>query len=74
MLPPKEMSFQIRVEVDITQVYKLIQKALQGYKEEKRGPTLLAIQSSRDVSQLANQISSLNDFPVAEIYVQVIIF
>ena len=45
MLPPKGITFEIRVETDARQVYRLIQRALQDYKDEKRGPSLLAVQS-----------------------------
>lgn len=44
-LPPKNLTFEVRVETDARQVYRLIQRALQDYKDEKRGPTLLSIQS-----------------------------
>lgn len=44
-LPPKNLKFEVRVETDARQVYRLIQRALQDYKDEKRGPTLLSIQS-----------------------------
>lgn len=44
-LPPKSLTFEVRVETDARQVYRLIQRALQDYKDEKRGPTLLSVQS-----------------------------
>jgi DNA polymerase epsilon subunit 1 len=44
-LPPQNLTFEIRVETDTRQVYRLIQRALQDYRDEKRGPTLLAVQS-----------------------------
>jgi len=44
-LPPKNLTFEIRVETDARQVYRLIQRALQDYKDEKRGPTMLSVQS-----------------------------
>nr|CAD7454365.1 unnamed protein product [Timema tahoe] len=42
LLPPVELTFEIRVETDPRQVHRLIQRALQDYKDEKKGPTLLA--------------------------------
>ena len=44
-LPPSTIQFEIRVETDARQVYRLIQRALQDYKDEKKGPTLLSVQS-----------------------------
>lgn len=44
-LPQKEFNFEIRVETDVKQVYRLLQNALQSYRDEKKGPSLLAIQS-----------------------------
>jgi DNA polymerase epsilon subunit 1 len=44
-LPPPNLTFEIRVETDARQVYRLIQRALQDYRDEKRGPTLLSVQS-----------------------------
>lgn len=44
-LPQKEFNFEIRVETDVKQVYRLLQNALQAYRDEKKGPSLLAIQS-----------------------------
>jgi len=35
---------------------------LQSYKDEKRGPTLVAIQSPNDISTMASQIQLLNGF------------
>ena len=34
------------------QVYKSLQKVLSGYKEEKRGPTVLVVQSTFDFQTL----------------------
>ena len=35
-------------------------RLLQSYKDEKRGPTLVAIQSANDLSTMASQIQLLN--------------
>ena len=48
-LPQKEYNFEIRVETDVKQVYRLLQNALQAYRDEKKGPSLLAIQSLHGV-------------------------
>ena len=45
MLPPPNHTFEIRVEKDARQVHRGIQRLLSSYKDEKRGPTLIAVQS-----------------------------
>ncbi|XP_066147109.1 DNA polymerase epsilon catalytic subunit 1 [Euwallacea fornicatus] len=70
LLPPEGIQFEVRVETDLKQVYKLLNKALQMYKEEKKGPTLLAIQSTMDVPSLQNFVSTFGDFPQTQIFVR----
>lgn len=67
------MTFEVRVETDMNQVYKLLQKALQLYKDEKKGPTLLAIQSLMEIRDLQKSVSNMLDFPQVQIHVQVFI-
>lgn len=69
LLPPSEISFEIRVETDLKKVYKTIQKALQDYRDEKKGATFIAIQSEQ-ISHLQANIPELNDFPLVQIHVQ----
>ena len=45
LLPLPGHSFEIRVENDVRQVHRAIQRLLSGYKDEKRGPTYIAVQS-----------------------------
>ncbi|CAG9765603.1 unnamed protein product [Ceutorhynchus assimilis] len=70
LLPPSEIDFEIRVETDMNQVYKLLSKYLQTYKDEKKGPTLLAIQSTMDVQLLQTSINTFGEFPQAQIFVR----
>lgn len=51
-------------------MYKFIQKTLQAYKDEKKGPTLLAIQSIDDLHSLLSHMPLLSDFPTTQIHVQ----
>lgn len=74
LLPPEEITFEIRVETDMAQVYKILQKLLQTYKDDKRGPTLLAIQSVMEVHDLQVNIPHFADFPQVQIHVQVSFF
>lgn len=43
--PPSDIIFEVRIETEERQVYRQIQRALQSYRDEKRGPTMLVIQS-----------------------------
>ncbi|KAJ8965898.1 hypothetical protein NQ314_003839 [Rhamnusium bicolor] len=70
LLPPEEINFEIRVETDMTQVYKSLQKVLQAYKDEKKGPALLAIQSTMEIHDLQIRIPQFVDFPQAQIHIQ----
>lgn len=71
VLPPEGITFEIRVETDLNQVYKLLQKSLQMYKDEKKGPTLLAVQSQDDLHLLQMKIPGFADFPQVQIHVHV---
>jgi DNA polymerase epsilon subunit 1 len=44
-LPETELSFEVRVETEFRQACRQIQRALQAYRDEKKGPTLVAVQS-----------------------------
>ena len=47
VLPEPGHVFEIRVEKAVRHVYRDIQRLLTAYKDEKRGPTYIAVQSSR---------------------------
>ena len=64
-----EYSFEVRVEVDLKQVYKSLNKLLTGYKDEKRGPTVVVIQSAFDFQTLQAGIPSFADFPMIPIHI-----
>lgn len=68
-LPPNDISFDVHVEVDLKQVYRHIQRALTHYKQEKKGPTVLCIQSAIPAVSLNQQIISLLDFPQTQIHI-----
>lgn len=68
VIPPDGISFEVRVETDMNQVYKLLQKALQAYRDEKKGPTFVALQVMEDVKVLQNKVSILNEFPHVQIH------
>ncbi|XP_037918811.1 DNA polymerase epsilon catalytic subunit 1 [Hermetia illucens] len=68
-LPPEDMSFEILLETDIKQVYRHIQKALNQYKEERRGPTILCLQTALEAAKLNAAMPTLLDFPEAQIHI-----
>ncbi|XP_014243351.1 DNA polymerase epsilon catalytic subunit A [Cimex lectularius] len=69
-LPPKEIKFEVKFETDLKLAFRQIQVALHIYRDEKKGPTVLAVQTQRDIHQLSNLLPVLNDWPTIPIYVQ----
>uniref|UniRef100_A0A1B6LUL8 DNA polymerase epsilon catalytic subunit n=1 Tax=Graphocephala atropunctata TaxID=36148 RepID=A0A1B6LUL8_9HEMI len=69
-LPETELSFEVRVETEFRQACRQIQRALQAYRDEKKGPTLVAVQSHMDIPALMSNMPGLNDFPVVPIHIQ----
>ncbi|GLG99117.1 DNA polymerase epsilon catalytic subunit [Gryllus bimaculatus] len=69
-LPPSGIVFDVRAEINFKVVYQQIQRLLQEYKNEKRGPTLLAIQSPIDVPTLTSSMPALGEFPQVPIHVK----
>lgn len=45
-LPPEAISFDIKFETDIKVAYRQIQAVMQIFRDEKRGPTFIAVQST----------------------------
>lgn len=45
-IPPPDITFEVRVETEERLVYRQIQRTLQTYRDEKRGPTMLMVQSA----------------------------
>ncbi|CAH0549983.1 unnamed protein product [Brassicogethes aeneus] len=69
LLPPDGVTFEVRVETDMNQVNKHFQKTLQQYKDEKKGPTMLATQSTMDIHQLQTHVPLFGEFPQTQIHV-----
>lgn len=44
-MPETELNFEVRVETEYRQACRQIQRALQAYRDEKKGPTLVAVQA-----------------------------
>ncbi|CAB0006741.1 unnamed protein product [Nesidiocoris tenuis] len=69
-LPPAGIVFDTKFETDPKQVYKHIQASLQIYRDEKKGPTLIAVQSQKDIGFLTSAMPTLNSWPIVPIHVQ----
>ena len=68
-LPEADYNFEIKIETEARQVYRQIQKALTAYKDEKRGPTLIAVQALMDFPSLTSAMPVLADFPLVPIHI-----
>jgi Domain of unknown function (DUF1744). len=68
-LPPDEITFEVHFETDLGAVYKRLSRALSSYKEEKRGPTLLCVQSRVNSAVLCTGMPVLQDFPIVNIHI-----
>jgi hypothetical protein len=44
-LPPGGINFEVKFETDLKKAFRILQVALQIYKDERRGPTIVAVQS-----------------------------
>ncbi|XP_059569609.1 DNA polymerase epsilon catalytic subunit A isoform X2 [Alligator mississippiensis] len=69
LLPPDKHTFEVRAETDLKTVYRAIQRLLLGYKDERRGPTLIAVQSNWDLKQLVSGIPVFEEFPLVPVRV-----
>ncbi|XP_065594891.1 DNA polymerase epsilon catalytic subunit A [Cyrtonyx montezumae] len=69
LLPPDKHTFEVRAETDPKAICRAIQRLLLGYKDERRGPTLIAVQSNWELKRLASSIPILEEFPLVPIRV-----
>lgn len=58
-LPGSEMTFEVVCETNVKLIYRLIQRALQDYREDHKGPTFCAIQSTYSIPTLLTQMPGL---------------
>jgi len=56
LLPVGPYSFEIRVETDVRHVYRALQRLMSDYKNEKRGPTFIAVHSCQGLCSFVNVI------------------
>ncbi|XP_037953438.1 DNA polymerase epsilon catalytic subunit 1 [Teleopsis dalmanni] len=68
-IPPEDLTFEILIEVDLKQVYRHLQRALSSYKEERRGPTILCMQTSQEARTLYSAMPILQEYPLVPIHI-----
>ncbi|XP_019487455.1 PREDICTED: DNA polymerase epsilon catalytic subunit A [Hipposideros armiger] len=69
LLPPPKHTFEVRAETDLKTICRAIQRLLLAYKEERRGPTLIAVQSSWELRRLASEVPVLEEFPLVPVHI-----
>ncbi|XP_060641327.2 DNA polymerase epsilon catalytic subunit A [Anolis sagrei] len=69
LLPPDKHNFEVRAEIDRKTIYRAIQRLLLAYKDERRGPTLIAVQSNWDLKRLASGMPIFEEFPLVPVQV-----
>uniref|UniRef100_A0A1B0CZY1 DNA polymerase epsilon catalytic subunit n=1 Tax=Phlebotomus papatasi TaxID=29031 RepID=A0A1B0CZY1_PHLPP len=69
ILPPRDMEFEIVFETEPKNIYRTIQRILSGYKHEIKAPTLLFMQISMTLSQMAAAMPLLAEFPQVQIHI-----
>ncbi|XP_004276670.1 DNA polymerase epsilon catalytic subunit A isoform X1 [Orcinus orca] len=69
LLPPSKHTFEVRAETDLKVICRAIQRFLLAYKEERRGPTLIAVQSNWELKRLAGEVPVLEEFPLVPVRV-----
>ncbi|CAM1314648.1 POLE (predicted), partial [Pycnogonum litorale] len=69
-LPEAGHTFEIKIETSTKFVHRDIQRLLSAYKNEKRGPTMIAVQSVKEFPDLYMMMPVLADFPLVPIHVR----
>ncbi|CAH0594349.1 unnamed protein product [Chrysodeixis includens] len=69
-LPGSELSWEVVVETEARAISRHLQRALQRYKDERCGPTLLALQATLSPHLLMQLMPGLSEFPIVPIHVR----
>ncbi|XP_076350234.1 DNA polymerase epsilon catalytic subunit 1 isoform X2 [Tachypleus tridentatus] len=70
LLPDSGFQFEVHIETDVRQVYRQLQRHLSSYQDEKRGPTMIALQSTHKPHEMTLLMPGLAEFPLVPIHVQ----
>uniref|UniRef100_A0A914W395 DNA polymerase epsilon catalytic subunit n=1 Tax=Plectus sambesii TaxID=2011161 RepID=A0A914W395_9BILA len=68
-LPKADHAFELHVETSVKEVYRGLQRVLRAYRDEKRGPTFVAIQSPLELDHLYASAPQLTEFPIVRLHV-----
>ncbi|RNA10734.1 DNA polymerase epsilon catalytic subunit A [Brachionus plicatilis] len=63
-LPNASQKFEIKIEINEAKVYKTLDKIFSAYKDEKRGSTIILLQSNVEELELKENVPRLEDFPI----------
>ncbi|XP_061721749.1 DNA polymerase epsilon catalytic subunit 1 [Cydia pomonella] len=69
-LPSTDLTWEVAVETEPRAVYRRIGRALQRYREEHPGPTLIALQTLHSVPALLALVPGLSEFPLVPLHVR----
>lgn len=64
---PEELEFNTTIVSSLNGAYKALARAVGQYKDERRGPTVLAFHSPRSVRSFTDAVPLLKDFPTVSI-------
>lgn len=67
-LPGADFEFDIKFETEAKKIHRQIQRVLQSYRDEKKGPTLVVVQSPLGIQTLTSQMPDLGEFPQVPIH------
>lgn len=68
-IPSDDMQFEVFFEVDPKLVYRHISRLLTTFSSEKKGPSLLCVQSSIALNKLNTLIPAASDCPQTQIFI-----
>ncbi|KAK8403806.1 hypothetical protein O3P69_000115 [Scylla paramamosain] len=68
-LPEANFEFDVKFETEARKIHRQIQRVLQSYRDEKKGPTLVAVQSPMRLTSLTSQMPDLGEFPQVPIHI-----
>ncbi|XP_055615917.1 DNA polymerase epsilon catalytic subunit 1 isoform X2 [Toxorhynchites rutilus septentrionalis] len=68
-LPPADMVFEASIEIDSKFVYQRLTRALSSYRDEKRGPTILCVQTTLGQQKLNQLLPICLEFPQIQIHI-----
>ncbi|CAG0912824.1 unnamed protein product [Notodromas monacha] len=70
MLPAEGFTFQSEVQTDPAVVFRAIQKLLVAYQGERRGPTLIVLQTKIGQGALLRKIPIIREFPTTRLFIE----